>query len=166
MEILVRSERAEGWTAKSGGEKVPHGPLARVPSNPIFGAGSTPNPPLGKVREEATDEDLGHRRGLFAMAGAETRLLRIDMKQARIGQCDAMGIAAKIRKDLFRSAKGSLGLDDPGFAVEAVEEAWEGPLIRESLASAPQGQCAILMQCAQSLEQLAAESFRQCPDRK
>ena len=120
MEILVRSERAEGWTAKSGGEKVPHGPLARVPSNPIFGAGSTPNPPLGKVREEATDEDLGHRRGLFAMAGAETRLLRIDMKQARIGQCDAMGIAAKIRKDLFRSAKGSLGLDDPGFAVEAV----------------------------------------------
>ena len=112
------------------------------------------------MREEATDEDLGPKRSLFAMAGAETHLLRIDVKQARIGQCDAMGLAAKIRKDLFRSAKWSLGVDDPGFAVQAIEEAWEGPLIGESLAGAPQGQRAILMQCAQSIEQLAAESFR------
>ena len=56
------------------------------------------------MREEAPDEDLGHKLGRFAMAGVETDLLRIDAEQARIGECDAMyGLLAsgKAQQGLF-----------------------------------------------------------------
>ena len=52
-------------------------------------------------------------------------MVLLDGEKPFVGDGDAMGVAADVFEDLFRSGKGPLAEDDPPFAAQLSEEVLE-----------------------------------------
>jgi hypothetical protein len=50
-------------------------------------------------------------------------------EQSMVGDCYAMRVTGQVMKDMFRAAKGGLGIDNPVLPREPVEEGTEVPLV-------------------------------------
>ena len=74
------------------------------------------------MEEEAADEFLDGERDDLGVLAAEGDVGFRQGAEALIGDGDAMGIAAEIAEDLAGTGKRPLGIDDPFFLVEGVEE--------------------------------------------
>jgi hypothetical protein len=78
------------------------------------------------VQEESADElDRGKLTGLV-VAGAEDDVVVVDAEDAVIGDGDAVGVEAEVAKEGIWLLEGSLGEDDPVFAIELVLQPGEG----------------------------------------
>ena len=93
------------------------------------------------MQEEAAQEVHcveGHD-ALFAAVGiiapAEAAALAVEGGDAVIGDGHAVGIAAEVAQDMFRSAEGGLGVDVPVLVAQLVDQLLERPSIPSGLSS-------------------------------
>lgn len=49
-------------------------------------------------------------------------LIAVERDEAVVGNCDAVGVAAKVADHLVGPTKGGLGIDDPAFSEECAQK--------------------------------------------
>src|SRR5215468_4725182 len=119
--------------------------------------------------EKATQELLGRKRHDSCLAlmrvvlPAETHGGIANGEQAMVGDGHAMGIASQIVKDVFGSAEGCFGIDDPVLLEQSAEEDSEVVFLRKWPTFAIEHELVVVKSTLQSSHELApknaAENF-------
>ena len=84
--------------------------------------------------------------------------------EAMVGDGDAMGIAGQVVENMFGTAEGRLGIDDPVLVAELPEEVAEGLRQGELLNRSMKLQPVVLEQLTELVTELLAEDFAECLD--
>ena len=119
------------------------------------------------VEQEAAQELLdrkGHQTLLVAVRGvspAEGDLVALQGDQAVIGDRHAVGVAAKITENVFRTIEGRLTVDHPVVTEEGAEERSESLRFPEKLEFPVEAQLAVVEGPFESGDKLAAEDSTQ-----
>jgi hypothetical protein len=114
--------------------------------------------------QEAPQKLLGrksHRAWLAAMRvilPAKTHRGIRDREQAVVGDGDAMSVAGQIVKDVFWSAEGWLGIDDPVLFKQSAEQCEEVLLDGEGPASTIEHELVVTKSTPQSSHELTTEN--------
>ena len=109
------------------------------------------------VQQKLAHKFHGLDGGGPAVFGAEADIVSIEAHQPLIRDTDPVVIAAEILKDVLGPAKGTLGVDDPFFAVETVLEIIELRLVDEPRAVAFKDECLPPVEFFETLEKLSAK---------
>ena len=72
------------------------------------------------MQDEALEELLVGEGDGGVASGAENDALGVESDDARIGESDAMGVAADVAKELLGTTEGGLGVDNPACLIEAM----------------------------------------------
>lgn len=126
----------------------------------------------GQHMEEETAEELhrieGHQ-ALLAPVGiiapAEADALAIEGGEAVVGDSHAVGVAAEVAENMFRSAEGRLSVDVPALVVELIDQRLEPRPITEVRRRTAAIEHASAIKMAESGEELVAEGNAQGWDR-
>ena len=119
------------------------------------------------VEQEAADELIGaqgHELGLTILTivfPGEADLAVFEADQAAVGNGDAVSVAAEIGQDLFWSAEGSLGVDDPVDLARPGEVATEGGRFGEAGEVAKEPQACGVEGGLQAFQEQPAEQARE-----
>ena len=84
--------------------------------------------------------------------------------EAMVGDGDAMGIAGQVVENMFGTAEGRLGIDDPVLVAEFPEKVAEGLRQGELLKRSMKLQPVVLEQLTELVTELLAEDFAECLD--
>jgi hypothetical protein len=94
-------------------------------------------------------------------AKADLSLLKAD--EAAVGDCNSMGVAAKIGEDLCRPAEGRLGVDDPLDPPQPGQVSGENDRVGQISEIAEEVELAGLEGLPQVLQEQSPEQARQDP---
>src|SRR5271169_736288 len=105
----------------------------------------------------------GERHGAWSAAvgivlPAKTHFGIRDREQAVVGDGDAMSVAGQIVKDVFWSAEGRLGVDDPVLLEQGAQEGVEVLLLCQGSALTIEHELMVAKITTQSSHKLAAEN--------
>ena len=89
-------------------------------------------------QESAQELICGNRHDLLLAAvrivfPAKRDSIILERHQSMVGDGDAVGIAGEIVQNMFGTAEGWLGIDDPVFAEELSEERWNAAGLSKTL---------------------------------
>ncbi len=73
------------------------------------------------VLHEAREQLVSRHGDRPPVLGAEGDAAFVHRDEALVGDADAVGVAAEVANDLLGSTEGTLGVDDPGLAVERAQ---------------------------------------------
>lgn len=82
----------------------------------------------------------------------------VDAKQAVVGNGDAMGVTGQILQNVFRTAEGRLGVDDPRFTGDGFEKRCEVVFVSEQRALPKERQLMVAKRMAQTVRELATKN--------
>ena len=125
-----------------------------------------------QVQEEAAQELVdgkAHDELPVAVGGvspAEADLAVGEGDQPAVGDADAVGVGAEIAQGMFRSAEGSLGVDDPVVTEEDSEPGGEAAWLEERCEVAVELELAFLERGLEASNELAAEDASEHLDRE
>ena len=72
---------------------------------------------------------------------------------------DAVSVASQVMQDMFRPAKGRLGIDNPVLSRQGIQERIKGRFVGQSFAFSVKRQSVVLEGFAQSIDELTAKDF-------
>jgi len=119
------------------------------------------------VEQEAADELIRFQSHDFLPAvmaivpPVECDLAVVDREQAVVGNGDAMGVAAQVVENLFGTAEGRFGINDPLGLAKRSQVVGECMGITESLQGGKELQLALIKGSLEVFEELAPEEARQ-----
>ena len=123
---------------------------------------------LGKhVKEEAAQElhgVEGHDTLLAAVCiipPAEADVLAVEGREAVVGDGHAVGVTAEIAQDMFRSAEGRLGIDEPLLLAQLRDQLLEPGRITEIGGRTAAVEQVLAVELPESGEELVAEDVAQ-----
>jgi len=118
------------------------------------------------VEQESTHEFLASETCGFSESGFEADVSVADVEQTMVGDAHAVGVVAEIGVDLGWTGEGTLGVDDPFFAVERVDQELEGLRVGQMSEGPIGAELPLRVDAFHSGEQLAAKQSRQGFDRE
>ena len=145
---------------------LPQGPgFASIGQHPIMA--NSDEARWQKMEQEALNKDVsGQLQGLelmtfFSIVIGQTDPSISHLDDAVVGDGHAMRVASEIVDDLLGSAKGGLGIDDPVFAIELIDQLGEATVRAQVGGMLVEEQAAMATGLLQDLEKLAAEDLSQ-----
>ena len=121
------------------------------------------------MEQEAAQELIdgqSHEPLLVAMRGiapAEGDVATGESDQPGVGDGDAMGVGAEVAQHMFRSAEGTLGVDNPVVAEQYSQPGGEGAWLRKVREAAVELKLTAMEGVAKSSDELAAEDAAEQP---
>ena len=76
-----------------------------------------------------------------------------------VGYSDAVSVASQVMQDMFRPAKGRLGVNNPFFSRQDVNKRLEDRFVGQSFAFSVERQSVVLEGFTQSIDELTAKDL-------